>query len=87
MHENMAMVSVIKMNHGLDTHRARVEQRGRKKRQAGEEGVAEQSDVPTQGCQREVIGYEILYGLRRLTVHETKKTTVDRVMKRNQGMD
>src|SRR3990170_3212658 len=46
---------------------------GREATARGEEGIAEQSDVHTQGGQREVIGNEILYGLRRLTVHETRK--------------
>ena len=50
-----------------------MEQREGKQRQDGEEGIAEQSDVPTQGGQGEVIGYENLYGLRRLTVQETKE--------------
>ena len=69
----MAVVSVIKMNHVLVHTQGTCGTAGREATARGEEGIAELSDVPTQGCQREVIGYEILYGLRRLTVHETKK--------------
>ena len=52
----MAMVSVIKMNQVLVHTEGTCGTAGREATARGEEGIAELSDVPTQGCQRKVIG-------------------------------